>query len=114
MILDDVTQRVVIGKVSRFLLIKCDNMVQPWVELTLGELDHFFEGFQEFQFGQRRFYLPLGWNSWTIAKRVHLVPLQHSVVYNHRVRWHLGDMWATPPQPWVVAEQTTTAGDEHQ
>ncbi len=54
------TQRVVIGKVSRFLSIKCADRVRPWVELELGDLLDIRDGFLEFHFSKRRFYLPFG------------------------------------------------------
>ncbi|ELR11843.1 uncharacterized protein ACA1_363430 [Acanthamoeba castellanii str. Neff] len=68
------TQRVMIRRISQLLRITCDNKVRPWVELELGDLRGVSDGFLEFGLSQRRFYLPFGWNGWTVAKRVHLVP----------------------------------------
>lgn len=97
------TQHIMVGKVCRFLKINCDDRVRPWVELKLGELHHFHDGFLKFHFSERRFYLPLRWNHWTVAKRVHLVPQRGCVIHNHRVLWHLGDRWATQPRPYVTS-----------
>jgi hypothetical protein len=112
---DSETQRVVIGKIARLLTIECDGRARPWLELELGELAGFRDGFLEFRFGARRFYLPFGWNGWTVAKRVHLVRQRNGVVYNHRVRWHIGDRWATPRQPYVTASESGLRGrtDDH-
>ena len=42
-----------IGKVCRFLSIKCNDQVQPWVELELGDPNRITNGFLEFLFGER-------------------------------------------------------------
>ncbi|ELR24549.1 uncharacterized protein ACA1_171220 [Acanthamoeba castellanii str. Neff] len=110
------TQCVVIGRISRLLRIACDNVVKAWVELELGDLRGVSDGFLEFRLSQRRFYLPFGWNGWTVAKRVHLVQQHAGLLYNHRVRWHLGDRWATPASGARPAAWSTTSaigGAEH-
>jgi hypothetical protein len=43
------TQRVVIAKITHLLTIECDGRAQPWLELKLGELASFRDGFLEFQ-----------------------------------------------------------------
>ncbi|ELR13517.1 uncharacterized protein ACA1_247210 [Acanthamoeba castellanii str. Neff] len=110
------TQCVMIGRISRLLRIACDNVVKAWVELELGDLRGVSDGFLEFRLSQRRFYLPFGWNGWTVAKRVHLVQQHAGLLYNHRVRWHLGDRWATPASGARPAAWSTTSaigGAEH-
>ncbi|ELR14995.1 uncharacterized protein ACA1_211490, partial [Acanthamoeba castellanii str. Neff] len=107
---------VVIGRISRLLRIACDNVVKAWVELELGDLRGVSDGFLEFRLSQRWFYLPFGWNGWTVAKRVHLMQQHAGLLYNHRIRWHLGDRWATPASgARPVAWSTTSAigGAEH-
>ncbi len=48
---DSEMQRVMIGKIAHLLTIKCDGRGQPWLELKLGELAGFRDGFLEFRFG---------------------------------------------------------------
>jgi hypothetical protein len=36
------------------------------------------------------------------------VEQRQRIIYNHRVRWHLGDTWATPPQPYVTPATITS------
>jgi hypothetical protein len=67
------TQRVVIAKITHLLTIECDGRAQPWLELKLGELASFRDGFLEFRFSVQQFYLPFRWNRWTIAKHIHLM-----------------------------------------
>ncbi len=42
-----------IGKIAHLLTIECDGRVRPWLELELelGELAGFRDGFLEFRFG---------------------------------------------------------------
>ncbi|ELR12033.1 uncharacterized protein ACA1_353350 [Acanthamoeba castellanii str. Neff] len=110
------TQHVMIRRISCLLCIACDNVVKVWVELELGDLCGVSDGFLEFRLSQRRFYLPFGWNGWTITKRVHLMQQHAGLLYNHRVRWHLGDRWATPASGARPAAWSTTSaigGAEH-
>ncbi|ELR18688.1 uncharacterized protein ACA1_394540 [Acanthamoeba castellanii str. Neff] len=110
------TQCVVIGRISRLLHIACDNVVKAWVELELGDLRSVSDGFLKFWLSQRRFYLPFGWNGWTVTKRVHLVQQHAGLLYNHHIRWHLGDRWATPAsgaQPAAWSTTSTIGGAEH-
>ncbi len=87
---------VVVGIISRILTIRCNSKTLPWLELQLGELKWPPNGrFLQFKFGNGRYYLPLGWNGWTIARRISLStdPTTKRTIYNYRAKWFLGDRW---------------------
>lgn len=102
---DETWRHVVVARISRFLHIPCgDGKARRWLELELLEESGVHEGFRQFKLSQRRHYVPLGWNGWTIASRIFLVPRGNLPFYflNHRIRWQLRDRWASVLRPYVT------------
>jgi hypothetical protein len=69
-------------------------------EMRLGQFQRTATGqrYLRFKLSARRFYIPLGWNDWTVAKHISLVPdptQQTLTLYNHRVKWNITDRWPT-------------------
>jgi hypothetical protein len=80
------------------------------MEMRLGQFQHGATGqrYLRFKLSTRRYYVPLGWKNWTVAKRISLVPYPmrlQLVLCNHRVKWNIEDRW---PTSW----SGTTDGDE--
>jgi hypothetical protein len=54
--------------------------------------------FISFKQSEARYYVPLGWGGWTIARRISLpvdfINSQYRI-YNHRMLWQIADRW--PP-----------------
>jgi hypothetical protein len=79
------------------------------MEMRLGQFQHRATGqrFLRFKLTTRRYYLPLGWQGWTVAKRISLIPdplRRQLTLFNHRVKWNIADRW---PTSW-----SSTTGDE--
>jgi hypothetical protein len=104
--------QVVLGQISRLLTVECQNETKPWIEIKLSKKQPSKAGFLRFKESAILYYIPLGWNGWTIAKRAFICgdpTTRGETIYNHRVKWQLADQWAssrsgTPPpsQPHIV------------
>lgn len=98
---------VVVGKITRILTIQAigEATKQPWLELLLGEKQEAGTGrFPRFKMGEARYYVPLGWHGWSIARRIGLCadPTNRGMVlYNYRMVWYLGDKWPSKHDPPV-------------
>lgn len=95
----DPHERVVVARIARVLSIEHKGERMPWLEVCFAQrvLDRHWL-FLSFKMREARFYVPLGWGGWTIARRISLRADYSNVqyhLYNHRTLWLLADRW--PP-----------------
>lgn len=94
---------IVVGTITRLLMVRLNGTPLPWLEMRLGEIQNDEAPLNYLCFKldeKRRYYIPLGWGGWTVAKRLLLmcnpmaVRSNHTLfLYNHRIKWEITDRW---------------------
>ncbi len=73
----------------------------PWLEVELGESEAPSSSWLRFEMSKARYYVPLGWNEWSVARRISL-PIDNVHrglhIYNRRMTWQIEDRWPTDPR----------------
>ncbi len=92
-------ERIVVGRISRLLSLKHRGQPLAWLEVCLAQhVPDRHPLFIGFKLSEARYYVPLGWGGWTVARRISLpidfINSQYRI-YNYRMLWLMADQW--PP-----------------
>lgn len=99
---------IIVGTITRLLTVQLNGTPTQWLEMWLGEIQWNAVPLDYLRFKldeKHRYYIPLGWCGWTVAKCLLLMidPLAPKsnctlFLYNHRIKWEITDRWPTSVQ----------------
>ncbi len=89
----------------------------PWLEVVLGESKALSSLWLQFKMSKAWYYMPLGWNEWSVARCVSL-PIDHTHrklhIFNHQMTWKIEDHWPMDPWSGVKEDYESSSSDDKQ